>query len=289
MTSRKSILGLAPLVALALCAFMAQGASAAWTTSTNTTAFTCLKGGTKDYSDAHCDNKVASGEFGHELIPLNTKTTITSSNQKVTENTTKPQTAVMHGTIGGIAITITATTANGEGFIENTEPKAGEHRVGGEFTLKYTGLSVDGALSKCKVKEPIEVKTTFTAVHNAAGEMGTKFTPKEGETFTSITTEGAECPTKVTAPVKGTVIGTAGPPTGLTAAQKAVNDEKEAKGETATTFEGRPTANGSGATTVREPWHEMEELKFGGAKATIEAVETVTMKEGNPIARTTVT
>ena len=82
MIRRRSIVGLSLLSVLAFCAFAAQGASAAWETATNTTAWTCVEnGGSKDFKDADCSEATTagSGKFGHVAIPNASKTSIESS------------------------------------------------------------------------------------------------------------------------------------------------------------------------------------------------------------------
>ena len=136
--------GLALLGALLLCAFVAQGATAAtFEPSTNTTAFTCVETpGEGDFKDAHCDHAKAKGGFSHELIPLNETTEITI---------TGVGTSTLHATPAGLNITITSTASSGNGWIENTEPSAGVHRMIGHVTIQYTGLKAEGSIKKCTV------------------------------------------------------------------------------------------------------------------------------------------
>src|SRR5262245_34707505 len=87
--ARRSAVGLSLICALVFCALAAQGASAA--EGKNTTAYECVKGGgSKDFSDAHCDNNVGAGkgEYGHVVLPLNEKITLSITNEK-TKNETK--------------------------------------------------------------------------------------------------------------------------------------------------------------------------------------------------------
>ena len=80
MIGRRATVGLSLLCALAFCAFAAQSASAA--KAVNTTAFTCVEGATKDFSDAHCDTKVTAGtgQYGHVVIPQGTTTEVVGEN-----------------------------------------------------------------------------------------------------------------------------------------------------------------------------------------------------------------
>src|ERR1700704_6916600 len=114
-TTRRTAVGLALICALFLCALAAQSASAA--EGKNTTAFTCVEGGTKDFSDAHCDSSVAAGtgKFGHVAIAVGTPTAISVTNAKTKNNTTESTPIIQKGTIAGIASEIECKTLSGEG------------------------------------------------------------------------------------------------------------------------------------------------------------------------------
>ena len=260
MTGRRSIVGLAALSALAICAFMAQSASAAFAPTTNTTAFTCaLEGGKEDYADAHCDENVGAenGEYGHVAIASGEPTDITITNENTASNTTASTPAILHSTLAGVSVTLEATEVHGEGYIEN-EGSGSERQVTGHATVKYTNIHVSG-IPNCEVAK-VTVEAKFEGVKQG-GEMGLKFSPTEGTTFAEIPFSGEGCAFKgVTFNVKGSAIGTSG---------------------------NGAEANGSGATTVFEPGNGMESLTLGGGPATFESTVTTEMKEGNPIALTT--
>ena len=245
--------GLALLGALLLCAFAAQGASAAFEPSTNTTAFTCVYEGPErgDFEDEHCDHNVGpeAGDYGHELIPLN---------QTTEGETTATSTAVLHATPAGLNITITATTGHGTGWLENIEPSAGVHRVIGSGRSEYTGLKAEGSIKKCKVAEPIEVEADFESVEDPeSGTMGGRFSEVEGAgAFTTITLEG--CALAGTYPIVGNAVAT-----------------------------GAGEGKGSGATSVLEAADE--ELTFFGGPAQFLVTTTPISSSGIPGALTTVT
>jgi len=131
MIGRRAVVGFSLLCLLSFSAFAATSAPAALKTSNNTTAFTCVKGGgQKDFKDVHCDEAVTAetGEFGHELIPLNTTT------EGEATNTTN---AVLKGeVVGGGKVTITCTVVKNNvknSFGHNVEPELGRHTVTGQM------------------------------------------------------------------------------------------------------------------------------------------------------------
>ena len=263
MIGRRTVVGLSLLCALLFSAIAVQSASAA--KAINTTAYTCIEGGTKDFSDAHCDTKVAAGtgKFGHESIANNTTTEITVDND-VTGKSTDP--AVLAGKAFGAATEITCTTVHGEGWLENTG-KEKEHTVRGTVTVNYTGCSVQKP-AKCDVKEPIEVKAIAEGVEGIAPEgkgMGVSFGPDESKNFTQITyiNNGAEvCALNgKTVNVEGSAIAT------------GIDPKTIHSGATPDFDHTRITGEGT--------------LLFGGVAAGFENTGTVRMKGGNPIALTT--
>lgn len=265
MIGRRSILGLSLLGAIAIFAFTAQSAFAVegWSTNTNTTAYTCVKGATEDFSDAHCDNQVTAGtgEYGHEQLPAGETTEITISNEGTTNNTTEAGPAVLESTLFGVNVKLTAQGVHGLGWIRNNEPSAGEHTVTGRVVVEYTLVSVSG-LKNCSVEEPIEVDASFKGVDNGSGAMGVEFeAAEEGNPFTKITFTGSKCALNgVTIPVEGTAVGTGG---------------------------AGSEANNTGATTLFEGAHE--ELHIGGSPATFKSETTTRMVNGNAISLTTAT
>ncbi len=275
MIGRKSIVGLSLLTALALCAFMAQGASAAFETATNLTAFTCVEnGGNKDFSDAHCDNPVTAGtgKFGHVAIPINTKTKIETTNEATANETKEKQPAVLKGSLLGATVTTTCKTVSPgpeESYIENKEPKEKVHQIEGTTSLQLSDCITVGNGSACKAKEPIRVNTFFHGVEDKAVSpklMALEFTPappSEKNLFFTLEFEGTCLVTKTE--VSGTIRGT-GTPAGA--------------------------AKSGGATLNFLPADES--LKAFGNVETFEGKFTTRMKEeggvkGNPISVTTLT
>ncbi len=275
MIGRKSIVGLSLLAALALCAFMAQGASAAFGTATNLTAFTCVEGkGNKDFSDAHCDNPVTpeTGKFGHVAIPLNTKTKIETTNEATKNETKEREPAILKGSLLGATVTITCKKVGPgteESYIENKEPSKEVHQIEGTSSVQFTECTTVGNGSACKAKEPIKLNTFFHGVEDKAASpklMALEFTPdpaSEKNLYVTVEFEGTCLVTKTE--VTGTARGT-GTPAGA--------------------------AKSGGATLNFLPADES--LKAFGNAATFEGKFTTRMKEeggvkGNPISVTTFT
>lgn len=267
MIGRRTAVGLSLLCALLFSAIAVQSASAV--PSTKTTAFTCVKGGGGlDFSDAHCDKKVAggTGEYGHEPIKNNETTDITVDNS-TTGGGKSP--AVLKGKAFGAATEISCETVHGEGTIHNTEPSAEKHTVTGTITVLYKDCTVLKP-AKCSVTEPIEVKAEFHGVEGLGPNkdtMGVEFFPHGGgSTFVSIqyTNKGAEsCALNgKTLPVEGTAIATGTP---------------------------NPKEKHSGATAIFNDEMTTETLTFGKVAAGFDSTGTVKMTGvgGNPIALTT--
>jgi hypothetical protein len=259
-TAHKTAVGLSLVCALFFCAFAAQSASAA--EGKNTTAFECVKGEGKDFSDAHCDNHTA-GEFGHKAIAVGVKTNISITNAKTKNNTTEAAPAIMKGTVFGVATEIECKTVSGEGSLTNEEPSAKVHRVKGSVTAKFTSCTVKKPALGCKVKEPIEVSSNVEGVEGLgteANEMGLEFKPT-GEHFATLKIEG--CFVAGTYNVDGTAIATGTP---------------------------SPKEKWTGATSIFTEAMTKSTLKLAGNAASISSSTTVTNSAtGNPVSLTTVT
>ena len=263
MIGRKAVIGLSLLSALLFCAFAAQSASAA--AAKNTTAVTCVKGGTDlDFKDEHCDEKVAkgTGSFSHVAIAPGTKTTISVTNAKTANKTTEAAPTILKGSIFGVKSEIVCKTVSGEGTLTNEE-SGKEHKVSGTVTANFTSCTVNKPAG-CKVKEPITTTSSTAGVEElGAGknEMGLEFKPTEGEVFSEVTLEGCLLAGKYK--TTGTAIGTGTP---------------------------APTEKHSGTTNVFTNAMTKETLKLAGNPAEISSSTTVTMSGGgNPIALTTTT
>jgi hypothetical protein len=74
-------------------------------------------GGAKDFSDAHCDNNVGAGngKFGHVVLALNTKTSISISNENTKNETKEAASTVLKGPIVGVKSEIVCKTVSGTG------------------------------------------------------------------------------------------------------------------------------------------------------------------------------
>ncbi len=189
MTSRRAIVGLCMLCALAISAIAAQSASAL----VGTTTVTCKKPVTGDtiigdtvFSKEHCTKEdEGSGEFRHVVFGPKTPTTFTATN-----DTTGIRSPVfLHSVQAGVVEELEATEVNGSGTLENKE-EGGEAYIQATGTLTYTGVSVIKPAGKgCKVKgEKVETKE-ITATTKGQ-EMAMKFTPASGEVFASFEIEG---------------------------------------------------------------------------------------------------
>jgi hypothetical protein len=273
MTRRKTIAGLSLLAVFAFCAFAAQGASAAWQNATNLTAYECVSlGGVKDFSDAHCDHKVAegTGTFGHVAIANGVSTNIESSNKETKNNTTEREHAVLKGELAGVPVEITCAKAepdaNATSFIKNTGTGT-THQVEGTSAVNFTECVLSG-ITGCSVAEPITVESKFHGVEeptNNPRTMALEFEADTSADLLAVEFQGANCPwAGATFEVAGIFRGTAsGTPT---------NHERY-----------------SGATIKFEGGNGMEALELGGNPATFEAILTTKKAGGSAISLTTPT
>jgi hypothetical protein len=289
MTGRRATVGLSLLSALLFCAFAAQSASAAVSTSKNITGFTCVKEGgetNKDFKDEHCDEKVEAGKgsFEHKLIPLNQKTEGDATNERVTESTKKSEPAVLKGKILGGLIKANIQCETGksnakESTGENSEPVAKGHTASGFGVAELSKCKVVEP-AKCVVNEPIIARGTAHAVEGLEGPKGEKnamagevIGAGEKETFAELTFPNNEANKECAArnntfKVQGKAYATAGP-----------------------TTESGQENKWSGTTVVATPKFKMEELKFAGEPAEFECITTAKMAGvgGNPVSATTTT
>jgi hypothetical protein len=300
MIGRRAVIGLSLLSALLVCAFAAQGASAAEKESENTTAFTCVKDAVNkngDFKDEHCDETGVIGkeEFRHDLIPLKTNTKIEGTNDKVTdrinekkevEKTVLPESAILRGEVLKVKTEITCKTVITDGtksFIENTEPKEKNHKVTGTARNEFKECEVKKP-AKCTIREPVVSEATFVGVDGLLdpksgkeNAMGVRFkgeivNGENKDVFANILYQGAECGLKnLEVPVRGSAIATSGPTT------ESSQENKE-----------------SGATLVFTPKFKMQNLVFGVNTAEFETIVTPRMaaiegKQQSPIALTTTT
>jgi hypothetical protein len=267
MIGRRASLGLSLLSVVLLWALPAQSASAAPTTSFNTTAFTCTLGfDDGDFKDAHCDVKGTPGKekYRHVAIPLDSTIEITATNANVTSETAVSEPAVFKGTAAIVKTEIECSTVKNVGknsWVHNTQPLLEKnHTFEGSVETEYSSCFVRSP-SKCTVKSPILAKAKVHAVQGLEGPKGEKnamglefIGSGKEETLAEITYEGAECALKGnTFPVKGKMYATSGPTTESAQENKA-----------------------SGATLVFTPKFGMEELKLGTNAAEFTSIVTAT-------------
>lgn len=281
MIGRRAVVGLSLLSALLLGTLAVPSAFATvGTKSNNTTAATCVKVGPgNEFADAHCSNK-SSGEYGHQLISLNTTTQVDATNAGVTNETKSSEPAVLKSSIGLAKLSIECAVVNGlpeNSTQHNVEPAGGQHTFTGSAQAEWSSCNVK-EMAKCVVKEPIVVSTTFYGVEGLEGPKGEKNAmgveykgAGEEETFANITfqNKGAEACSlhEKTFPVRGSLIGTSGP-------------------TTESAQEGKATS----ATIVVTPKFKMQTLKLGTNAAEFSVIVVPTMANGgNPISVTTTT
>jgi hypothetical protein len=264
MIGRRAVIGLSLLSALLFCALAASSASAS--VAVNTTSVTCVKG-KGDFSDVHCNNKVASGtgEFSHVAIPVGEKTALEGHNKAGKEE--GGTSAVLKAEPLKAKVEITCANLGTEGGAQtNEEPSAKVHNTSGSATVNLTKCVVN-APAKCTVKEPISTKVEYRGVEGLGtgkNEMGLEYKPLAGKPFVTITLEGAECSIKGTPfNVEGTAIGTGVP---------------------------APTEKHAGAEIKLTNAMTKETLTAGGRPAEFSVTSTVQVAGGGtPIALTTTT
>lgn len=163
-----------------MAAFSAANASAATYETYNTKS---LGGGTGTLWNTSCTAEEAGGPNETYPIALNTAKPV---------NVTGTSNFVLSATVGGVAFQITCEGLESVGgTITNTEPKAGEMVGTGTGKSKFTKCkATKPAGNVCTVAETLET----VELSSKTVEMGIKYTPKEGETFITITVGGASCP-----------------------------------------------------------------------------------------------
>jgi hypothetical protein len=131
MTSRKAVVGVSFLCALAFCAFGAASASAAETTAGECTDI----GGTHDFSDAHCDKAVAAGTgaFGHVLFAPGALVNATTAN----DFTGVPSVFKLEAKIAGVTAVVDCNKVSGTGTVSNNAGPPMSVAFG-DATIKFT-------------------------------------------------------------------------------------------------------------------------------------------------------
>ncbi|HET7443685.1 MAG TPA: hypothetical protein VFJ57_03415, partial [Solirubrobacterales bacterium] len=191
MNKRKAAIGIAVLFALGLSAFAAASASA-----TGLTAYTCVTDPSGPLLGDHCLTAAQGGSGGaskHVEIAQNETTTGTWTNAKTASGTTAAQSAIVHGSLAGVATEITCSEVHSEGTFENRKNASGEHYFHYEGQVHFTGCVVKKPAEKgCKISgETITtVPMTFTSEGVAQPDHRTSTRPKEGTKITEIKIEG---------------------------------------------------------------------------------------------------
>lgn len=201
MTGRRVIFGLCVLCALALSAFMAQGASAA---VKGTTLYTCKKATvpgpetTEGFKDEHCKEptkntktELSNVKYEHFAIAQGTLTEVTGTNSKTKvkeeeEETFEP--TILKSTISGVNVELESAIVHiTNGSVTNVVNGL-EHRYIGSAKLAYTKVKVKAPAGKeCKVKGE---EVTTNELTGTSTEMEEQFAPSAGETFAEFEVEG---------------------------------------------------------------------------------------------------
>ncbi len=199
----RRVIGLSLLFAFVFCAFAAPNATAAKKT---TTAYTCVKGGgNKDFTDAHCTEKVGggTGEYGHVEIKVDETTFIQ------TVGTTNH---IVKSTIAGLAVEIACTGAAAKGHLTNITVK---EKMTPRFTklrTSYTGCTVPKPVG-CLIKGG-EIESNELEGEHLEETEAVVFKPEAGATIATITLEKCAIAGKyplngsVIAPIKGSILST---------------------------------------------------------------------------------
>ena len=200
MSRRITIIGLAAICALAFAAISASGASAA-----ETTAWTCVEGGSggqgTKFSNADCSVSSAGGAFGHVEIPVNTSTSLKL-------NTLVPP--VLKTIIAGASVTLEATGVECLACTAANKGSAGSMEVSGSGgKLKFIGVTVASSPTKCEVvggsvtTNELKVASTGTAEATISPLTGTALA-----TFTIAAKAGQTCAVAGPVTVNGDANGT---------------------------------------------------------------------------------
>jgi hypothetical protein len=219
MTKLKTTLGLCTLLATAICALGAQGASAQ-------TAYTCepvASGAT--FKDAHCKEAGSGSGFKHTVIAENVETPITLTNE-----TTNGERSILRAKTqqSGVTLELTSTEMEGEGVLVNR--REGEAMwTEGSHVLVLKNVTVTSPAGKgCEVVGG-KVTTNKLAATSKGLTNEVRLEPFTGETFATFEIKGCSVTAlnhvySATGAVKGTfngttiqfIHGTVSPPTGTT-------------------------------------------------------------------------
>jgi hypothetical protein len=181
---------------------LAGNAVAADSASADTTAVTCeagiVMGG---FSDSHCVNEVAFGNFFHKSFTSNTSSPITVVNAGMA--------ATVKANVNGLEVSVKCETASGSGILNTVNNPPAMYSEGYEVKITFSNCTVESTTS-CEVKGG--TVTTKPLVFTTKGQgMAVKVEPETGEVLAEITIEN--CPTQIsglngTWPLKGSVVMT---------------------------------------------------------------------------------
>jgi len=258
MTKLKTMIGLCAVLAMAVCAFGAQAASA-------NTAVTCApaESGTavETFPDAHCKETPTLLKKGWTHVPIEKEkaTAITLSNE--TTNGAKA-TGKLKSVQSGVTLELQATEVSGTGELENKE-SGGEMWAEGSGTIVFKNVTITQPAGKgCEVVGG-EVTTNKLRGTTKGLTKELKFEPFTGTTFATFEVKGCVAP--------------------LT----ALNHVYTATGSVKGTTNGATTEFAHGQTTpTKTGTTGQETLKLFGQNAGLEGTATIKMKEGNGIALT---
>ena len=203
---RITIIGLAALCALALTAAV----DTAGATAAETTAWTCVSGGTgglgHKFLDQDCwvENNT-SGTFGHLEIPANTSTTL--SLKKIIN-------PVLKTIIAGASVTIEATgiaCVAASPCVAHNQGAAGSMEVFGEGgKIEFTGVTVPSSPTKCEVVGGSITTNELTIQTSATNEAAINPIPTEKPALASFriaSKTGQVCAVAGPVTLKGNVNG----------------------------------------------------------------------------------
>lgn len=208
--TRKGILGIAVVCALALSAYVAANASAAdqaWGCgpgkSTESTAL--------DWQDAHCTVRSTNEEnekFHTGWIEKGKPTPVSTTNAETASETKAAAPSKLQATIAGVATEVQCTGVGGSGSLTNAEES-----VSGTGTIEYSGCTVTKPAGKGCVVTGGKITTkelSLTTVGQSEGNL--QLSPASGTEIASVpiekcSLEGLNNKFPVTGSVTATAVG----------------------------------------------------------------------------------
>jgi hypothetical protein len=256
MTKLKTMIGLCAVLAMAICAFGAQGASAE-------TAVTCAKvaaGEPSTHKDEHCkEEEKSTGKWVHLPIAANKPTPITLTNETTGG---AHSTGKLKSVQSGVTLELQSTLVEGTGELENKEEGAVMWAEGfGTIVFKNVTITAPAGKGCEVVGGSVTTNKLKGTTKGLTKEL--KFEPFTGTTFATFEVKGCVAP--------------------LT----ALNHVYTATGSVKGTTNGTTTEFIHGTTTpTKTGTTGQETLKLFGQNAGLEGVATIKMEGGNGIALT---